>query len=204
MSHARLPLPYFTEASLSVDRQDRQRVWAAQMTRLRRWVAGRLGRQLGARLDPSDVVQETMMVADRRYDAYLKDPKLPLFPWLCRIALGRIRAERRRHVQSQKRTIFRERRLSATDSRSVDARFAAHLAQADTSPSGRAARQQGGAALRDALSKLAPKDRRILELRYFDQRSFAEVASILGVSEGAAKVRHFRALERIREYIADV
>ncbi len=34
-------------------------------------------------------------------------------------------------------------------------------------------------------------------MRYLDQLSFAEIGAILAIHENAARVRHFRALQRI-------
>jgi RNA polymerase sigma-70 factor, ECF subfamily len=36
---------------------------------------------------------------------------------------------------------------------------------------------------------------------YLEELTFAEIAASLGISEIAAKVRHFRALERVRKVI---
>ena len=41
-------------------------------------------------------------------------------------------------------------------------------------------------------------DRVILGLRYLDQLAFDEIAAVLEIGLGAAKMRHVRALERLR------
>ena len=55
--------------------------------------------------------------------------------------------------------------------------------------------------LRDVLNRLSPNDREVLVMCYLEELTFAEIAASLGISEIAAKVRHFRALERVRKVI---
>lgn len=52
--------------------------------------------------------------------------------------------------------------------------------------------------LRGAVDALAPEHREIVELRYVDGRSFAEIASMLGKSKNGVFARHQRALELLR------
>lgn len=53
-------------------------------------------------------------------------------------------------------------------------------------------------ALLDALRQLSPADRAILVLRHWEDRSVAETAHQLGISESACRTRSFRALDRLR------
>src|SRR3954468_2247098 len=76
--------------------------------RLRGMVALRMDPRLAARVDPSDLVQETMAEAHRRLDDYLRDRPLPFYPWLRQIAADRLADLHRRHVVSRKRTVTRE------------------------------------------------------------------------------------------------
>src|ERR1700677_2679180 len=52
--------------------------------------------------------------------------------------------------------------------------------------------------LDDSMSQLRARDRDALISRFYQQKSLAEVAAALGVSEGAAKVRIIRAIEKLR------
>jgi RNA polymerase sigma-70 factor (ECF subfamily) len=49
-----------------------------------------------------------------------------------------------------------------------------------------------------ALSKLNAKDLQIIELRFFEKRTFKEIGDILELKENNAKVRSFRALEKLK------
>ncbi|MFD0557235.1 RNA polymerase sigma-70 factor (sigma-E family) [Stackebrandtia endophytica] len=53
--------------------------------------------------------------------------------------------------------------------------------------------------LRHALAQLTARQRAVVVLRYFEDRSVAETAVILRCSEGSIKSHTFRALNRLRE-----
>jgi RNA polymerase sigma factor (sigma-70 family) len=55
--------------------------------------------------------------------------------------------------------------------------------------------------LDESLSRLKARDRDALILRFYQQKSVAEVGAALGVSEGAAKIRIIRAVERLRAHM---
>jgi DNA-directed RNA polymerase specialized sigma24 family protein len=48
---------------------------------------------------------------------------------------------------------------------------------------------------------MAARDRGVLVLRYLEHLSTAETAAVLGISDGAVKLRHLRALERFRAMV---
>ncbi|MER6334524.1 SigE family RNA polymerase sigma factor [Streptomyces sp. NPDC014983] len=53
-------------------------------------------------------------------------------------------------------------------------------------------------ALLDGLARLAAKDRAVLVLRYWEDRSVEETSRILRLSPGAVRARSMRALQRLR------
>src|SRR5580658_3337714 len=76
--------------------------------RLRKMIAARLDPRLAPRLDPSDVVQETLADAAGRLTDYLRDRPLPFYPWLYRLAADRLARTHKHHVASTVRDIRRE------------------------------------------------------------------------------------------------
>jgi len=52
-----------------------------------------------------------------------------------------------------------------------------------------------------ALSSLGPEDRQVLSLRVDQELPYAEIARILGVRTGAAKMRVARAVQRLQEEV---
>lgn len=49
------------------------------------------------------------------------------------------------------------------------------------------------------LALLREQDLQLIELRYFEKRSYREIGEILDITENNAKVRAFRALERLKK-----
>src|SRR5271156_2050546 len=73
------------------------RLLASHREPVRRMIDLRLDPAIAARVDASDVVQEVLLEASRRLDAYLRDPKMPFHLWLRHVAKDRIIDAYRRH-----------------------------------------------------------------------------------------------------------
>jgi RNA polymerase sigma-70 factor (ECF subfamily) len=187
------------DAAASGDGSARGRLLDRHRQRLRRMVAVRLDRRLSARLDPSDLVQDTLAEANRRLDDYLRHRPLPFYPWLRQIAWNRMIDARRYHLRPG-RTVGRE------EPAGLPAESALELAQrliAGEAPSTGLRRKEQQAEVRAALERLPERDREVLALRYLEQLSTAETAAVLGLSEGAIRVRVLRALRRLREILTN-
>ncbi len=52
-----------------------------------------------------------------------------------------------------------------------------------------------------ALQRLEPADRALLALRFDEDRTFAEIATILGLPASTVKSRHSRVVERLRRQL---
>ena len=55
--------------------------------------------------------------------------------------------------------------------------------------------------LREALGKLPTSQREVIELHWFQERPYAEVAVIVGTSEGAVRVRAHRAYATLKQLL---
>jgi RNA polymerase sigma-70 factor (ECF subfamily) len=176
----------------------REALLARHRTQLRKMIAYRLDRRLAARVDPSDVVQEVLAEANARLERYLRERPLPFYPWLRALAAEHLLTLQRRHVQAARRSVLREEAgLPALPDESI-AELAERLATSSTSPSQGLMRKEKQQAVRRALARLPERDREVLVLRHLEQLSVAQTAEVLGVSAGAVKTRHVRALERLR------
>jgi RNA polymerase sigma-70 factor (ECF subfamily) len=170
---------------------------ARHRDRLRRMVAVRADPRLAARVDPSDVVPDTLAEAAGKLDGFLRTRPLPFYPWLRRLALERLAALHRRHVQARRRSVTREAdRMDLPDGSALE--LADRLFARQSSPSARLQRQELQARVRSALAALREADREVLVLRHLEGLPAKDIAAVLGTSEGAVHTRHVRALQRLR------
>jgi RNA polymerase sigma-70 factor, ECF subfamily len=196
-----------TEALLDLagrgDDAARELLFARHRARLKRMVAARIDGRLAARIDPSDVVQETLFEASCKLPDYVRDPALPFYPWLRQLAWKRLYALSEKHIHSQKRSILREERDNFHLSDESVQQLANRLMSSGTSPSRRMMRSELLGRVRVALEKLASRDREVLVMRHLEQMSISEIAAILGIDEGATKQRQTRALVRLQGFLAN-
>ena len=166
---------------------------------LRRAVAWRLDRRLAARIDVSDVLQETALEASRRLAEYAQNPAMPLGLWLRWLAREKLLQLERAHF-AEMRDVGREAPPLPIDSSAAVVRV---LLGREPSPSRAAADAELAEQLRAALGQLDDGDRDLILWRHFEQLSNREIAQLLGVTEAAAGKRYIRALERLRGLLTD-
>ena len=51
------------------------------------------------------------------------------------------------------------------------------------------------------MHKMCESDIEVLELRFFEEKSFAEIAFILDITEANAKMRTYRAIDKLKKSI---
>ena len=185
------------------DREARQQLLVRHRKRLRQMVALRMDRRLTARVDPSDVVQEALADAAQELSDYLRTRPPPFYPWLRQLAWERLIELHRRHLHAQRRSVRREdpEFLALPDESAVQ--LAQRLLAPGSSPSERLLREELRDRVQAALAQLSPRDREVLVLRHLEQLSTNETAAALGITQGAVKTRHLRALERLRSLLGD-
>lgn len=180
------------------DGQARQAVLVRHRERLKQMIAVRLDRRLAARVDPSDIVQDVLLEAARELDDYLRQRPVPFYPWLRQLAWDRLIELHRRHLHAKRRSVKREQPLAPHLSDESAMQLADRVLARQSSPSDRAIRSELRTRVRTALDQLGERDREVLVLRHLEHLSTREIAAVLGIREGTVKVRHLRALERLR------
>ncbi len=178
-----------------------QELLARHRDRLQRMVSIRLDPRLAARVDPSDVVQETLAEAFRKLPDYVRRRPLPFYPWLRQIAWDKLVELHRRHILAKRRSVRQEERWIDGLSENSAAELTGRLVDKATSASGKLLRKELQERVRTAFEDLSEHDREVLVLRHLEQLSTKDIAGVLGISEGAVKVRHLRALTRLRKLL---
>jgi len=169
--------------------------------RVRQMVVVRLDTRLVARVDPSDVVQDAFVEVVKRLPGYLRDRPMPFYPWLRQIAWEQLVAVHRRHLDAQKRSLRQEAPQGMVLSDASSVLLAERVMAVQSSPSGRAIREETYLRLRAALGNLKTNDREVLILRFLEQLNTKEIASVLGTNEATIQMRQVRALERLRDLL---
>jgi RNA polymerase sigma-70 factor, ECF subfamily len=149
----------------------------------------RAHRLIGARLrhvlGPSDLLQETLMIAVRRFAEISGRPPRQVLAWLLRSMQFRLMRYVRDHGDEME-----GREGGATGSR---------VAQSSTPALSKMVREEVRGSLLEQIETLPDVERRVVVLLYRERRTTAEIAAELGRSEGAVRALHQRAVRRLRE-----
>jgi RNA polymerase sigma-70 factor, ECF subfamily len=188
--------------------------WGALLARHQERLAGvvsfRLDLRLRGRVDAADVVQEAFIAATERRADFFAQSAQPLFLWLRWMVGNTLLEVHRHHLGAQMRDARREVRSArradggGDDDDSTRAALVAQLTCGATGPATAVGRAEVKQRLREALGCMDAIDREVLALRHYEQLTNAEAAQVLGIQERAAAKRYLRALERLRELLADM
>jgi RNA polymerase sigma-70 factor (ECF subfamily) len=156
---------------------------------------------LRGKLDPSDVVQETLLKAHANRGQFRGQTGAELAAWLRQI-LANTLAEELRRFGRQRRDLALERSLEAAVEASSH-RLEAWLADQQSTPSEQAARNEELLRLADALARLPDDQRAALEMRHLQGLPVAEISRQLGRSEPSVTGLLRRGLQKLREMLTD-
>lgn len=158
-------------------------------------IEARLDLRLLQRVDASDIVQETLLEAVKRLPDFLERQPMPLVSWLRESALQQLALCVRRHQLTAKRTVTREVNYHESSIFQLVERITASHVDAQQ----RHLETEQSQRVRRALYALSHTDREILLLRYVNELTNAEAATVLKVTETVASKRHCRALVRLQQ-----
>jgi len=154
------------------------------------------GVRLKARIDPSDIVQQTLMEAFEKRAEFRGTSDEEKAAWL-RVIMARNVADVFRAQGRLKRDVSRERSLDEELDES-SARLGRWLADEEPSPSERARLHERAILLAQALTRLPDLQREAVILRYWQGCSVAEIASSLDRTQSAVAGLLKRGLKSLR------
>jgi RNA polymerase sigma-70 factor (ECF subfamily) len=157
-----------------------------------------LDQRLQGKLDPSDVVQQTLLKAHQNLGQFRGQSDAELAGWLRRILANTLTDAARgfRLELAAGRSLER----SLADS---SARLEAWLVAREDAPDGRFRRHEQTLAVADALAKLPDDQRAAVELHHLKDCPVAEIAALMERSEASVAGLLRRGLKRLRELLAE-
>lgn len=137
-----------------------------------------------------DLVQETLIAAWRSLPRY--DGRCQFYTWLCGILLNRLKTVRRRRWWKDALHLFRTEPIAGGKLE--------ENAMESSPATSEGLDVEEIQRLHDHLSRLSPKHREVIELRFFAEESLTGIAAATGTSLGTVKSRLHHALEQLRRW----
>jgi RNA polymerase sigma-70 factor (ECF subfamily) len=167
-----------------------------------RLLAGmQLGPRLRGKLDPSDLVQQTLLQAHQAVGQFRGRTEAEKAAWLRQI-LAHTLAHAARDLGRAKRDAARERSLQESLDQS-SARLEAWLAAEQSSPSQQAVRNEQVLRVAAALDELPESQREALILHYWQGWSLPDIGRELGRTPAAVAGLVHRGLKKLRALLRE-
>lgn len=142
----------------------------------------------GGRQDDSDLIQDSLLVAQRAFPRFRGTNMAQFVAWLRTVTQRTIARSISVHMTAGKRDLSREQAIADLDQLPA--------AAIDDGAHERAA------SMAAAIERLPDDMQTVLLGRFFEGLSYEKLATQLGRSEGALRVLHTRALRRLREIMS--
>ncbi len=153
--------------------------------------------RLADKLDPSDLVQETLIKAYHNLETFECRSDAEMAGWLRRILVNSL-TDAVRRFQADQRNIDLEVSLENSS-----ARLESLLVGSGASPAELMQRQEKLIALADALAELPDDQRVVVELKHLQGLTVSEIGTQVGRSRASVAGLLRRGLERLRELLED-
>jgi RNA polymerase sigma-70 factor (ECF subfamily) len=154
-----------------------------------------LGPDLRGKVDPSDLVQQTLLKAHERQEQFRGENDAHLAAWLRRI-LGNHLADTLRHLNGVGDQVDLARLLEDSA-----ARLEAWLADDSLSPGGQAVHHEDLLRLAEALAALPDDQRLAVELKHLHGRPVVEIGKLMGRSKESVGGLLRRGLKSLRDVL---
>jgi RNA polymerase sigma-70 factor (ECF subfamily) len=160
-----------------------------------------VGRRLQGKADPSDLVQEAFLAAQRTFAEFRGSTEAELVDWLRQILASKLVDLARRYLGTRRRDVRLERQL-ADDLNDSSRALGESLLATGSSPSERAVRRERAVLLADTIKSLPADYGEVIILRHLEGLPLAEVAARMGRSVDSVKKLWVRGIARLRANLA--
>lgn len=155
-----------------------------------------LNRRLHAKVEPSDLVQQSLLEAHRGFDQFKGATPAEWLAWLKQIVRHNAFDADDHYRQTLCRDVRKEQSLDAVDSH--DSRQQPHLASPDPTPSQNFAHAELELRIVAAIESLPHDFRQVILLRNLERLPFDQVAQRMNRTRGACQMLWMRAIEELR------
>jgi RNA polymerase sigma-70 factor (ECF subfamily) len=152
---------------------------------------------LQAKADPSDLVQETCLMAARDLPQFRGTTEAEFVAWMRQIMANAGAAMIRRFKGTQTRNVAREELLERKLEQSSIA-LERLITEPESSPSRIASRREAAVVLADALAKLPEEYRDVIVLFHLEGLSLADIATRMGRTPASIRGLRTRAILKLR------
>jgi RNA polymerase sigma-70 factor (ECF subfamily) len=187
------------EQALQGDRGALGRLLETQRKELHRQAEHQLEGRIAARIDASDVIQQTFLEAYRSFAQFAGQDPRELVAWLRSILDHKVALAIRDHTLLQKRNVGRER--SMDDSRGGLTPLKHELDAGLSTPSQKAMRGEEAERLSQALTALPDDQREAVRLRHLEGWAVADIAARLGRTPAATAGLIKRGMHTLRRQL---
>lgn len=178
-----------------------QRSYAVLMDRYKQSIYLTMLKMVNNREDADDLTLEAFGKAFNKLPSYA--PRYAFSTWLFKIAINNcidyIR-KKRLHLLSIDEPMSMASKANGSSSSSVQ-EFSHNIRAVVPDPEQEVIREQRVALMRDIIGRLSEKYRQMIELRFFEELSYEEIAEELDLPLGTVKAQLFRAKELLYGYL---
>jgi len=161
-----------------------------------------VGPRLQRKVDPSDLVQETLLDAHRQFGRFAGNSEAQFLAWLRRILAGKAANTVRHYFGTQGRNVNQELEGELTESFE---RASGQLSQLAVAPSGtpsqHALQREQAVLIADALQHLSEDHREVILLRHWDELTFPQIAERMQRSVDSVEKLWIRALGKLKQSV---
>jgi RNA polymerase sigma-70 factor, ECF subfamily len=155
--------------------------------------------RLRSRLDPSDIVQQTLLIAHQKRDQFQGRTNAELARWLRAILASVLAQQKRRYTKHRaERAQSLENAIEETS-----ARLENWIAGDESTPGRRAAKAEQLVILAGALAELPEDQRTVLELHYLQGISLPKIALEMNKTVASVAGLLYRGAKSLRKRMGD-